>query len=546
MVALPSKTERTDEELTALKARFATDLPFYARHALFIRTKRGRLEPLVFNHAQDDFWRVVSRQREANQPVRIIVLKARQLGMSTGIGGLLYWDVSQNSGRRAMVVTHSSDATRNLFDMTRRFHANCPDMLKPHTRYSSRRELFFDILDSSFIVATAGGESIGRSDTITHLHVSELAFWSSGSAHEQLTGLMETVPEMPGTVIVIESTANGLTGVFANLWKGAVNGTNGFTPLFEPWFIDPGYREPANDNFVPTFEEEDLIRRHKLSFDQLAFRRKKIAVQGADYFKQEYPSEPAEAFLTTGRPVFDVGVLNKMREDAREPIARKTFMVETPGEPTPADKIDSVWEEHERGELLCYKAHDPTMTYYIGVDVGAGLQHGDYSAAIVMDAFKEVVAVLRAHLHPDFLAEVLYALGGYYNWAQLCVENNNHGVLTCTRLGKDYAYPAMYRQIVEDKVTFRESEVIGFRTTQKSKTMVVNELRAALRDGEVVIPDATVLEECMSFIQDELGRFVAEADCYDDTVIALSLANYINEGLVEPIRNEESWYLEAI
>ena len=108
--------------------------------------------------------------------IRVIILKARQQGLSTYTGGYLYFSVSQNSAKKAMVITHHSDSTRALFDMTKRFHENCPDILKPHTKYSSRRELTFDVLDSSYVVATAGGDAVGRGETLTHVHASELAY----------------------------------------------------------------------------------------------------------------------------------------------------------------------------------------------------------------------------------------------------------------------------------------------------------------------------------------------------------------------------------
>ena len=180
--------------------------------------------------------------------VRIIILKARQQGLSTHVGGYLYFNVSQNTARKAMVITHHADSTRALFDMTKRYHENCPEILRPHTKYSSRRELSFDI-DSSFVVATAGGEAVGRGETLTHVHASELAFWPKSSAEETWNGLTQAVPSSPNTAIFIESTANGVSGVFYNLWKGAVEGINGFTPVFLPWFADPTYRERVPDNF---------------------------------------------------------------------------------------------------------------------------------------------------------------------------------------------------------------------------------------------------------------------------------------------------------
>ena len=117
--------------------------------------------------------------------------------------------VSQNKARKAMVITHTADSTRALFDLTKRLHENCPDILKPHTKYSSRRELSFDVLDSSYIVATAGGDAVGRGETLSHCHASELAFWPKSTAEEIWNGLAQAVPNEPNTAVFIESTANG-------------------------------------------------------------------------------------------------------------------------------------------------------------------------------------------------------------------------------------------------------------------------------------------------------------------------------------------------
>ena len=216
-----------------------------------------------------------------------------------------------------MVVTHHSDSTRALFDMTKRFHENCPEILKPHTKYSSRRELSFDVLDSSFVVATAGGDSVGRGETLTHVHASELAFWNKSTAQDIWNGLIQAVPNTKGTAIFVESTANGVTGVFYDLWRGAVDGTNGFVlcsfrGLQTQTTVNPYPR------LLNTPDEEDLAEKYDLDDEQLMFRRRKIAQNGIDLFNQEYPAQPEDAFLNTGRPVFNPEQLTQCLDDAKD------------------------------------------------------------------------------------------------------------------------------------------------------------------------------------------------------------------------------------
>ena len=136
----------------------------------------------------------------------------------------------------------------------------------------------------------------------THVHASELAFWPKSTATDIFNGLMQAVPNTKDTAVFIESTANGVTGLFYDLWKGAVEGTNGFVPVFIPWYIDPDYREEAPLNFERTPDEDELVEKYNLDDEQLMFRRRKVAQNGIDLWNQEYPAEPEMAFLTTGRP----------------------------------------------------------------------------------------------------------------------------------------------------------------------------------------------------------------------------------------------------
>jgi phage terminase large subunit-like protein len=141
-----------------VRKRLKTDFPLYARHALKIRTKTQEIVPLVLNEAQQILQRAIDADMKRRGYIRIIILKGRQQGLSTMVGGFLYFSVSQRRASKAMVVTHHAEATKNLFDMTKRFHNSCPEVLKPSTKYSSRKELSFDSLDSAYVVATAGGE----------------------------------------------------------------------------------------------------------------------------------------------------------------------------------------------------------------------------------------------------------------------------------------------------------------------------------------------------------------------------------------------------
>lgn len=522
-----------DKKLQAVRKRLLTDFPFYAKSALQIRTKEGAIAPLKLNPAQQILDEAVTKQLEAEGKVRIIILKARQQGLSTYVGGYLYHQVSQRKACKAMIVTHHADSTRALFDMTRRYHQNVPEILQPHSKYSSRRELSFDVLDSSFVVATAGGDSVGRGETLTHVHASELAFWPKSTAADIFNGLTQAVPNTKGTAIFIESTANGVTGQFHDLWAGAVSGENGYIPVFIPWFCDPEYREPVPKTFERTPEEDELVKQYDLDDEQLMFRRKKVAQNGLDLFNQEYPDRPESAFLNTGRPVFNpeqlLGCLDKA-EDVKERLALEA------GE----------FVHNRRGELTTYIPHDPGEQYVIGADSSLGIRNGDYSVAQILDSKKRQVAVWRGHIHPDYFADVLYSLGEYYNEAFIIVENNSHGILTCTRLGKDMAYPNFYTEVQIDKITDRETVKLGFTTTAKTKPLIIDQLRASMRKEEMQLNCKTTIREMMTYIVTESGAMEAEAGCFDDCVMSLALANHVHEGAWEPVEIPHELYIEMV
>ena len=524
---------KMDKKLKAVRKRLLTDFPFYSKASLKIRTKTGEIAPLKLNPAQKILQEAVDKQMKTEGKVRVIILKARQQGLSTYTGGYLYFSVSQQPARKAMVITHHADSTRALFDLTKRYHDNQVEILKPHTKYSSRRELSFDTLDSSYVVATAGGDAVGRGETFSHVHASELAFWPKSTAEEIWNGLSQAVPNAKGTAIFIESTANGVSGVFYDMWKGAVEGTNGYVPVFIPWFIDPDYREPVSKGFKRTPEEKELAKKYKLDNEQLMFRRRKIAQNGLELFQQEYPSHPDEAFLTTGRPVFNPAQLQDLLTKTRD--VRQKLALE-----------GDEWVEHHRGELQTYYNHDAGETYVVSADPSMGISSGDYSVAQVLDSKKRQVAVWRGHVHPDYFAEILAALGHYYNEAFIIVENNSHGILTCTRLGKDYAYPNFYTEIQHDKITDRETVKLGFTTTSKTKPLIIDQLRAAMREGELELNDKTTIREMLTYIVTESGAMEAEQGCFDDCVMSLALANHVHEGVWEPVEPINDLYVEMI
>jgi len=275
------------------------DYAFFAREILRIRTKTGAIESFVFNRAQQYVHEKLEAQLASLGRVRALILKGRQQGCSTYIGGRYYHRASRNKGLRVYILTHEHQATQNLFEMVERFHSNGPDAERPSTGAANARELYFDRLDSGYRVGTAGRKGVGRSSTIQLFHGSEVAFWPYADTHA--AGVLQAVPNDPGTEIVLESTANGTGNFFHKKWREAETGRSEYIAIFVPWFWQDEYRQPADGAFRLDSEESEYAALYGLDLEQMAWRRTKIDELGdAMLFKQEYPATAAEAFQMSG------------------------------------------------------------------------------------------------------------------------------------------------------------------------------------------------------------------------------------------------------
>lgn len=229
----------------------------FIEHNLQIQDKAGRLVPLIFNPAQLRLYQEIERQQAAGRPVRIIILKARQVGFSTAVAALFYERSARHANTNSMIVAHKAEASANIFSKAKLFYETSPPSCRPMKRASNARELLFENpsnkqaerdadpgLRSKIRIETAGAKDAGRSATIHNLHLSELAFWPH--AEETMLSLMQAVPHDPNTMVIIESTANGVGGEFHRQWLRAVRGESEFVPLFFPWWEHREYRLEAN------------------------------------------------------------------------------------------------------------------------------------------------------------------------------------------------------------------------------------------------------------------------------------------------------------
>lgn len=286
-----------------IRALLRDDFIHYANKCLKIRTKSRSIKPFVLNKAQLYIHDCIERQRGQTGKVRALILKGRQQGCSTYVGGRFFHKTSHSFGCQTFILTHALDATANLYKMAQRFYQNTPQLVRPIVSTNNTKELIFGKLDSGYKVGTAENKAVGRSSTIQLFHGSEVAFWNNASDHAK--GVLQAIPDEEGTEIILESTANGVGNFFHELWQKAESGLSEYIAIFVPWFWQEEYMRDATDIDL-TPEEIDLMEAYDLSKEQIAWRRNKIvelSVSGADgqkSFFQEYPCNSTEAFQLSG------------------------------------------------------------------------------------------------------------------------------------------------------------------------------------------------------------------------------------------------------
>ena len=288
--------------------RLLTNFPFYAEHCLKIRPKAGGLVPLRLNRIQRTLHDRLEEQVRETGRVRALILKARQPGVSTYVEGRYFWHVTKLAGIQAFILTHAQQATDNLFGMAERFHENLPAPLVLHTGAANAKELSFDGLDSGIMVSTAGAKGAGRAQTIQLFHGSEVAHWPNAAEHA--AGVLQAIPNAPGTEVILESTANGVGGLFYDMVKAVEANRSEYILIFIPWFWHDEYRADPPEGWTAPPEFIEYGAAHEIDAQQLYWAWSKngelAQACGASpdeicwLFRQEYPALSAEAFQVSG------------------------------------------------------------------------------------------------------------------------------------------------------------------------------------------------------------------------------------------------------
>lgn len=294
-----SKQESYDnDEIVELTKQFyskcASDFEFFAKRSLKIKDKGAQEVLLKLNEAQKLVHNRLESQRNKSGRVRALVLKGRQQGISTAVQARFVWRLIHSKGLKAYILTHVSESTKALFDMTKRYIDGLP-VYHPVLGNSNANELIFKDIDAGYKVGTAGSQGVGRGETIQLFHGSEVAYWPN--AEEHVSGILQAVPQRDNTEIILESTANGTGNFFHNMCMEAQSKKNGFDLIFVPWTLDKEYTLNGI-SINPDEEEKELIGRYNLTNGQLLWRRNKIGELGdIRRFRQEYPMNVQDAFI---------------------------------------------------------------------------------------------------------------------------------------------------------------------------------------------------------------------------------------------------------
>lgn len=286
-----------DPRIEGLK-KLVGNLEAFSAHCLKVADKSGATVPFIWNAAQRNLHAKLERQIKETGKVRALVLKGRQMGISTYVAARFYHRTTTSFGKKTLIVAHQAKSTSSLFEMVKRYHQHSP--LPVSTAYSNATELVFDKLGGKYGLATAGSDDVARGTTAQLAHLSEFGFWSNGQKH--MAGLGNTVADEPGTEIIIESTANGIGNAFHKMWQEAEAGRGEFIAVFLPWFLDPSYRAKVKPDFVLSKEDVDYMQAYGLDMEQMQWRANKIATYGEGFsylWSQEYPATATEAFQTS-------------------------------------------------------------------------------------------------------------------------------------------------------------------------------------------------------------------------------------------------------
>ena len=461
---------------------------------LKIRTRRGGH---AFMHAN-----AVQQAFERKRGQHNIILKARQMGLTTWIAARFFLRTITHPGTLTLQVAHTQQAAEEIFRIVHRFLQSLPEPLRDGLMKTSRanvRQITFPVIDSEYRVVTAGDRNAGRGLTAQNLHCSELARWP-GDPAETLAGLRAAL--VPEGELVLESTPNGIGGCFYEEWQSAPE--TGLVRHFYPWWKEPSYVAGAADAASLSEEEQGLQSREGLTLAQIGYRRQ-LRSSFHTLAPQEYAEDPETCFLQSGESIFELAAIEARLTDLHKPM-----------------------EQRDNGRLCIWLPRLPEKKYLVAVDPAGGGSEGDNSAAQVLDLETGLqCAEFAGHVGGLELAELVTRLAAEYNQAWLVIERNGCGEAVLAYADMHCHYPRIY---------FSDDGKPGRQTTAVSRPAMLAHLGAALVESPRCFASPALLAECRSFVRLPTGSSGAGPGTHDDRVMAMAIALAAREELLAASR----------
>lgn len=489
----------------------------------------GMMVPLRFNPSQQKINRLVREWRDKGNPLWIIFLKARRLGVSTWAEALLVTQMIAREHARGVIVAQLQSTADELFEQAKGFASSLPYRLPPPTQH----KLFFPHRDprtghqvmSTIRKVTAQTVIGGRGLTFSDIHMTEAAFYPG---EDSFVALINTVSgKDPNNAVVIETTANGIEGpgeAYYNYWQAAVRGDNGFLAIFLSWLEDPGcHLDPRLASDAPADDyERMLMREYKATASQIAWFRWCLEAKcgGSIYkWRQEYPSSPEEAFVSTGNPAFDFEELALAQRHAKQPPVAVGDIELIEGQPQ--------FRQKPGGPLHLFEFPDEHAHYYIGVDAAKGVESGDFAAAVGWNGCTGHQAfTYAAKVGPEIMGSKTFALGQFYQKAMINVEfTGGWGYVVARELRDTYHYPAQYLWRSRDESPdAKPRKALGWETTDRSRRMLLDLYRTALRRGDLFPHDPALVAQMSRAVTDLAWRWTV-IHGHDDIFMAALLGH---------------------
>ena len=515
---------------------------------LYIKTKSRELLPLKPNKSQQMVLDRIRKRRIAKKPIRVCVLKGRQFGISTLIEAIIFSCASQKANTNALILSDDEKGSQYLFEMCKLYDEELrrrEPHLSPQIKYSNEMKLEYFQKRSTVLIDTAKNKDAGRKYTFHLAHLSECARYKTFL--ETLVSLLQGVPDLPETAVFMETTAAG-ENEFCEWWRQKEteqeNGESDWELIFLSWKDHDEYQrkfvnEAERHYFMQTMTplEKDVMSKHGLTLEQMNWRRRTIKDKCAGKlhkFHEEYPLTAEEAFITSGKRVFPDDIVRPHEKTLLEPkYVGDIYMTENRPQFVP----------NSQGYLKIWKMPSRGHQYVIASDSSDGLTGGDPAAAVVLDRTTwEQVAVLRGAIVPDLFGDMLFSLGLWYNVALLIPEVNNQGLVTVIRL-RDLAYPRIStheRFAIDPNSGVADTTMeLGWKTTEKSKPVIINDLSGALREILLVIHDKNTYKEVCHYSVLPDGKYGGTGGYHDDLVITLAIAVHYAKKIPENTYQQE-------